>query len=476
MRMETSLQMQQTMKLSPQIIQSIEILQLPIMALIEHVQQELEENPVLEEAANPIRDESQIPQENEGLKDEINVNNSDDEFGKFREVAEDWHDYFSQTSSQKMAAVEASDQKQQAIENTAAKHISLHEYLIGQLSLIDVQEHELCEHLIYNIDKNGYMESPLEEIVKSFGDRVSLEQAEKALAIVQSLEPPGIGARDLKECLLLQLDKRDAFYPLTSELISNHLGSIELKRYHQIVRETGYDLDTIKRVINLIKTLNPRPGSIFDDEIVPYVIPELKVELVDGKHEVFLLDNNLPQICINNLYSEVLKKKDPNPEIYDYIQKKMNSAKWLIEAIEQRRSTLYKVSVKIVELQKKFLDEGIYHLSVLKMQEIADAIGIHVSTVSRAISNKYIQTPQGIFELKFFFTGGFKSNNGSMESWETMRHKLADIIAKEDKKNPLSDEDIEKKLNNDGIEISRRTITKYRKIMKIPPSRQRRAY
>lgn len=476
MRMETSLQMQQTMRLSPQIIQSIEILQLPIMALIEHVQKELEENPVLEEASNLIKDGSQIPQENEGLEDEIDVNNSDDEFGKFREITEDWHDYFSQASGRKRAAVEASDQKQQAIENTAAKHISLHEYLIGQLSLINAQEYELCEHLIYNIDKNGYMECPLEEIVKSFGNGVSLEQAEKALAIVQSLEPPGIGARDLKECLLLQLDERDALYPLTREMVLNHLGDIELKRYHLITRKTGYDLDTIKRVINLIKTLNPRPGSIFGDEIVPYAIPELKVELVDGRYEVFLLDDNLPQIYINNLYSEVLKKKDTNPEIYDYVQKKMNVAKWLIEAIEQRRSTLYKVSTKIVELQKKFLDEGIYHLSVLKMQEIADAIGVHVSTVSRAISNKYIQTPRGIFELKFFFTGGFKSNNNSMKSWETVRHRLADIIANEDKKNPLSDEDIEKKLNNDGIEISRRTITKYRKIMKIPPSRQRRVY
>lgn len=479
MKMESSLQMQQTLKLAPQIIQSIEILQLPTMALIEYIQQELEENPVLEEMLTTVNEDQKQTGEGEGetVSQELPTDNTD-EADKYSQLAEDWNDYFSSTSKKKRGLDGEIDQKQQAIENTAAKPMSLQEYLLEQLSLAAVSDdlEEVCENIIYDIDKNGYLQQSLEYMVSLFENKITLDQAENALSIVQSMEPLGVGARNLKECLLLQLDKKDKNYDLTKELILNYLEDIEAKRYPHIINKTSTDMSVIKEIIQFIGTLNPKPGAIFDMEIIPYVVPEVKIELIEGKYEVSLLNNNTPRIYINSFYSKVLNKKDSEPETYGYVQKKINSAKWLIDAIEQRRNTIHKVTRKIVDLQKKFFDDGVLHLKTLKMQEVADAIGMHVSTVSRAISQKYAQTPQGIFELKFFFTGGFKTDNGTMESWKTLRQKLATIIANEDKNAPLCDEDIMKNLKSCGIDIARRTITKYRRIMKIPSSRQRKTY
>lgn len=479
MKMQSSLlpQLQQKLKLSPQIIQSIEILQLPLLALVEHIQQELVDNPVLEEVIEDKKEEN--PREGDDAVQTVGEAEKVDEIDKLGEIAEDWRDYYSQTTVRRSRVSEERDQKQEALENTAAKPMNLHDYLMGQLSLIDIPDHfvEACENIIYSIDKSGYLASPLEEIVPSLEKPLSLEEVKEALQIVQTLEPPGVGSRNLQECLLLQLDKRDPNYELTKELLLNHLEDIEMRKYPLIAKKTGHSLDLIKKQVEFIRTLNPKPGSLFCDETIPYVVPEVKVEYIDGKYEVFLIDNaNLPHLHISSFYKKFLSENGADTSTRQYIQKKIESAKWLIDAIEQRRSTLYKVACKIVELQKDFLDEGTHRLRTLKMQDVADIVGVHVSTVSRAIAHKYIQTPQGIFELKFFFTGGFQNVDGSMESWEAIRQKLAEIVAKEDKANPLSDEEVAEKLHASGIAIARRTVTKYRRIMKIPSSRQRKEY
>lgn len=479
MKMQSSLlpQLQQKLKLSPQIIQSIEILQLPLLALVEHIQQEMVDNPVLEELLDEKKEEN--PRETDDAVPVTEDNEKVDEIDKLGEIAEDWRDYYSQTTIRRNNVSEERDQKQEALENTAAKPMSIHDYLMGQLSLIDIPNHfvEVCENIIYSIDKSGYLASPLEEIMQSLEKPLSLEEVKEALKIVQTLEPPGVGARNLQECLMLQLDKRNQNYQLTKELLLNHLEDIEMKKYPLIAKKTGYSLDVIKRQVEFVRTLNPKPGSLFCDETIPYVVPEVKVEYIDGKYEVFLIDNtNLPHLHISSFYKKFLSENGTDTSTRQYIQKKIESAKWLIDAIEQRRSTLYKVACKIVELQKDFLDEGIHRLRTLKMQDVADVVGVHVSTVSRAIAHKYIQTPQGIFEMKFFFTGGFQNVDGSMESWEAIRQKLAEIVAKEDKSNPLSDEEVAEKLHASGIAIARRTVTKYRRIMKIPSSRQRKEY
>ncbi|MHC4182145.1 MAG: RNA polymerase factor sigma-54 [Planctomycetota bacterium] len=480
MKIQTSLspQLQQQMKLAPQVIQSIEILQLPIMALIEHVQQELADNPVLEEVIAPEKDEKSTTQEDGEADTDNKEEEPDDEFAKIREMADEWGDYFSQTAVRKSSnAADERDQKQEALENTAAKSISLQDYLLGQLSIMEQDDSllEVCENIIYSINDSGYLSCSLDEILESLEEPVSMEKVSEALKIVQSMEPLGVGARNLKECLLLQLDKRSPDYLIAKELILNYLEDVEMKKYKLIAKKSGCNLEIIKKVIDFIKTLNPKPGSLFGSEQIPYITPEIRVDCVDGKYEIMLVgDKNLPRVYISKFYKDVLNGKSYDLQTKRYIRKKMESARWLIDAIEQRKGTLYKVAVKIVEMQKKFLDEGIMHLRTLKMQDIADVVGIHVSTVSRAIAHKYMQTPQGIFDMKFFFTGGFQNVDGTMESWEAMRQKLAKIISNESKLSPLSDEEIAARLGEMGVDIARRTVTKYRRSMKIPSSRRRK--
>ncbi|MFV1974338.1 MAG: RNA polymerase factor sigma-54 [Candidatus Scalindua sp.] len=484
MRIDTILspQLRQQMKLAPQVIQSIEILQLPMLALVEHVQQELMENPVLEEVADEEKDE-QKTDEQKTLDDALTEGKDqeeakeDEEFKRLGEMADDWGDYFSQTNIKRSDAGEERDRKQEALENTAAGSMSLQDYLLGQLSIMELDDSlmAICENIIFNINDIGYLAYPLEEIVEPMETPVSIEQANDALNIIQSMEPLGVGARNLKECLLLQLDKRDSDYNIAKELISNHLEDVETKKYKLIAKKLGYNLELIKKVIEFIKTLNPKPGSLFNTDRIPYVTPEVKVDCVDGKYEVTLVgDHNLPRIYISSFYKDVLVGKGHDIDTRRYIRKKIESARWLIDAIEQRKGTLHKVAVKIVEMQKKFFEEGTLALRTLKMQDVADAVGIHVSTVSRAIAHKYVQTPKGIYELKYFFTGGFMNADGNMESWEATRQKLAKIVNEENKSSPLSDEGIAAKLREMGGDIARRTVTKYRRSMKIPSSRRRK--
>ncbi len=484
MRMDAVLspQLRQQMKLAPQVIQSIEILQLPMLALVEHIQQELIDNPVLEEVTDDEKGE-QKTDEQKTFDDELaeGKNNEDakedEEFKKLGEMADDWGDYFSQTAIKRSDAVDERDRKQEALENTAAKSISLQDYLLGQLSIMELDDSKMavCENIIYNINESGYLAHSLEDIAKTIEPPVSMEQVNDALVTIQSMEPLGVGAKNLRECLILQLDKRNPDYNIAKELISNHLEDVETKKYKIIAKKLGYNLELIKKVIDFIKTLNPKPGSLFSSELIPYVTPEVKVDCEDGKFEVTLVgDNNLPRIYISSFYKDVLNGKGYDLNTRRYIRKKIESARWLIDAIEQRKSTLHKVAVKIVEMQTKFLEEGVLSLQTLKMQDVADAVGIHVSTVSRAIAHKYIQTPKGIFELKYFFTGGFMNADGNMESWEATRQKLLKIVKDEDKSKPLSDEEIASKLREMGGDIARRTVTKYRRGMKIPSSRKRR--
>ncbi len=338
MKMQSSLlpQLQQKMKLSPQIIQSIEILQLPLLALAERIQQELLDNPVLEEVVeqpkedSPVSEDSSIAGENAAQTEWDDAKKA--EVDRHNEMAEDWNEYYSKTTIRKSALSDERDQKQEALENTATKPMSLHDYLLGQLSLMEVPEHlyEACENIIYSVDTSGYLSGSLEEIVSSFEKPVSLADAEKALEIVQTLEPPGIGARNLQECLLLQLDNRDPNYHITKDLLQNYLLEIESRKYPAIAKKTGYSLETIKKQVEFIRTLNPKPGSVFNDETIPYVVPEVKVEQIDGEYEVFLIDNaNIPHLHISSFYRKSLSESNIDSSTRQYIQKKIESAKWL---------------------------------------------------------------------------------------------------------------------------------------------------
>jgi len=467
MRMEMAfgLRQEQTMRLAPQIIQSIEILQLPLLALEERLQTELMENPVLE--MNQKKDEATPREEREQVPD------------PFDPLGEAWREHFRQWSGRSIKHVER-DRKLDAMQNTSARGVSLQDHLLGQLTLVDIADrlHVLCENIICNIDTNGYLQYPLEEILPTVDlPKVSLHELEEALQLVQSLEPAGVGARSLTECLLLQLDKDDVHYVLKAELIRNHLEDIRVNRFPQIARDTGRSLEDIKDAVEFILTLTPKPGGPFDTMEAAYILPDVIVsEANDDELEVRLQESGMPRLTISPFYRKLLAAEANNSITKEYVRKKIQSARWLIDSIEQRRSTLLRVSHAIVDAQKEFMKKGTIYVRPLRMQEVAKKIGVHVSTVSRAISNKYMQTPQGIFEMRYFFTGGTGDDAGVVTSWHSIRDRISRLLEQEDRHTPLSDEDIAKELVGQGVNVSRRTVTKYRKSMGIASSRQRRLY
>jgi len=473
MKMEISLQprLEQRLKLAPQIIQSIEILQLPIMALQERITQELEENPVLE-----VQEEQEELPQPEPVK-------AEPEYEKLADLADNWQDFYQETRPFRSPFRGSSgdgdeDEKLEALQNTPAKPVTLQEHLLSQLGFLDLEPEivELAENIIGNLDSNGYLEHPLEDIVKATEKDFTEEQAREALKVVQSLEPRGVGARDLAECLLLQLDPDDPEYETKKLLITTYLEDIEKNKLPQIARKIGKSIEDLKDLIAQIGTLNPKPGALYGAEPPPYIVPDVIVEKVNDDYEVTLQEHHLPSLYISPQYRRMLRDRNGNKDTKEWIRRKIESAKWLIESIEQRRSTLYRVAVKIVEKQRAFLDHGISHLKPLKMQDVADEIHVHISTVSRAIAHKYMQTPRGIFDMKFFFTGGLNKADGNVEAWDSVRQKLLEIIQKEDKRHPLSDKEIESRLKAQGIDIARRTVTKYREALNIPSSRKRKVY
>ena len=302
------------------------------------------------------------------------------------------------------------------------------------------------------------------------------EELQRALEIVQSLDPPGIGGRDLKECLFLQLKRDGQPYIIENRIIENHLEDLAANRLPKIAKALGIPVEDVKTASETIASLNPIPGKLFGGETPRFVKPDVVVQEVDGRYEVRVEADSIPRLQISSYYRDLYRSSVKDPELKKFIKKKLESAEWLIAAIRQRQSTLQRIATEIVEIQTGFLDHGISHLKPLKMVEVAERVGVHVSTISRAISGKYIQTPRGIFDMKFFFTGGAMKSDGTMEARGSVIQRIKDLIAGEDKRTPLSDIDIVKKLEDLDIKISRRTVTKYREAESIPSSRQRRSY
>ncbi len=494
MRLDThmSQRMDQRMILAPRMIQSMEILQLPIMALQERIQQELQENPVLElkeetadgtavdgetEEAAPAEDRDEVNNPESELVIDDTGNNEID-FDRLEAMNKDWEDHFNEGHRPSRNGIDDEiDKKHDAMQNMPSRPQSLHDYLTEQLTFLDAppEQMQLLRYLITHIDDNGYLSVPLEEVIRGYPLPVTAEQVEEVLRMLQKLEPPGIGARDLKECLLLQLNPETLHRDVVRALILNHLEDIQHNRLPVIQRRTGYDLPLIKEAIEVLKHLNPKPGARFTADNIPYVVPDIVVERTeDGEYEVRLLDDWTPNIYISRRYMELYRDKSADPKAKEYLKRKIQAAQWLMESIEQRRSTLEKVTRAIIKHQRAFLDKGPEHIEPLKMQQIADQVGVHVTTVSRAVDDKWVQTPRGIFPLKRFFGGGTHTATGEEVAWETIKQKLLEIIDQEDKANPWSDEDLVTKLHEAGYPVARRTVTKYRKMLNIPSSRQRK--
>lgn len=503
MRLDTSLsqRMDQRMILAPRMIQSMEILQLPIMALQERIQQELQENPVLElkettpeeaaaEAEEGPATTEVVEEKATDTEGELVINEVGDEldFNRLDSLSKDWDDHFNEDHRPSRNGLdEAADKKHDAMQNMASRPQSLHDYLSEQVGFLKVHGEllALIKYVITQMDDNGFLAASTEDMVQAYNSLmahaklevalVTADDVEEAIRLIQKLDPPGVGARDSKECLLLQLTPETPHRDILRVLILNHLEDIAHNRLPIIQRKTGFDLTTIKEAIEALKHFNLRPGAQFTSENIPYVVPDIIVERKDdGSYDARLVDDWVPNIYISRRCIEMYRDKASDPKTKEYLKRKIQAAQWLMDSIEQRRNTLLKVTRAIIQHQHNFLDKGPDHIEPLKMQQIADQVGVHVTTVSRAVDDKWVQTPRGIFPLKRFFGGGTQTATGEEVAWETIKRKLLEIIDQEDKSNPLSDEDLVTKLQEAGYPVARRTVTKYRKMLKIPSSRQRK--
>jgi RNA polymerase sigma-54 factor len=478
------MRLQQKLILAPRMIQSMEILQLPVMELQERIQQELQENPTLElkeTRADEPAAEGPAAEETADREPELVVDSEHDyqlDFDRLEAMGKDWGDSYNEEHRPSRAGQsEEGDKKHDAMQNMPSRPQSLHEHLIDQVNLLDIPERiaALARHIITNLDNNGFLSTTLEAVFGGFEPPVAPEEAQAALRVVQRLEPLGVGARDLRECLLLQLTDETPHRDVVRAIIEHHWDDIEHNRLPVIQKRTGFELSVIKEAIETIKHLNFRPGAAFANEHAPYVVPDIAVEATEsGEYQVRLLDDYLPNVYINRRYLEMLKDKRQSPETREYVKRKIQAAQWLLESIEQRRSTLEKVTKAIVQHQRAFLERGPDHIAPLKMQQIATEVGVHVTTVSRAVDDKWAQTPRGVFRLRDFFRHGTTTAEGEEVAWDIIKQKLLEIVDKENKNNPYSDEELVEKMQEAGYPVARRTVTKYRKLLKIPSSRQRK--
>jgi len=481
---------QQKMILAPRMIQSMEILQLPILALQERIEQEIEENPVLDlreddpdlpaessdETQGPDSPDAPSEEERELVINETTSNEAD--FERLMKMDEEWPDHFEEHSRPSRSEVEeAGERKLDAMANMIARPQSLQDYLRDQLGWFEIEPalRAMCERIVYNLDSNGYLQGRLEDLLGLDATKEEHALAQRALAVVQKLDPPGVAARNLQECLLLQLTPGMPFFEEMQTLITSHMEDLEHNRLPVISRRTGFSIELIQQAWVELRKLKPKPGAEYNNVPVPPVTPDVFVELGDdGKYQVRLEDGRTPSLYISPYYRKLFAAGQVNDETREYIKRKINSAQWLIDSIQQRRNTLTRVSQAIVDHQTEFLSKGPEAIEPLKMQQIADKVGVHVTTVSRAVDDKWIQTPRGIFPLKRFFCGGTVSADGEEVAWDTIRLKLQELIDNEDKQHPKSDDQLVKDLAAAGVTVARRTVTKYRKAMSIPSSRQRR--
>ncbi|MFO0870038.1 MAG: RNA polymerase factor sigma-54 [Pirellulales bacterium] len=479
----------QVQKLAPRMIQSMEILQLPILALQERIEQELAENPLLEVTETPP-EPAETPAEpptaderSEGEREMVvDAKEGAEDFERLVDLDREVPDFFDESPRRSVNRMdEEADRKHDAIANIESRAETLNEHLLRQLGEQDIDDEirGIAERIISTLDAQdgGYLRCHLRDLLPPDATEDQLEVAEWALEVVQHLDPVGVAARDLKECLLLQLRPGQPYHDELVRIISGHLEDLRDNRLPQIQRATGYSLETIRATWDELRKLNPRPGAAYAESHVPAVTPDIVVEKgADGRYRVVLEDDRTPTLFISEYYRQRLASGTATVEEKEYIKRKINAAQWLIESIEQRRSTLTKVAQAIVDHQIAFLDEGPEFIQPLKMQQIADKVGVHVTTVSRAVDDKWVQTPRGIMPLKRFFVGGTQSEDGEDVAWDIIRIKLQEIVDHEDKKSPYSDDDLVKQLKNHGLNVARRTITKYRQKMNIPSSRQRREW
>jgi RNA polymerase sigma-54 factor len=468
MRQTQNLALQQV--LSPQLQQSLLILQTPLLELRNLVQQEMETNPVLEES--PEQPATDGRTETEPTADD----NFKSEFEKLASLDEEWRDYMAQSAGYRDGSKEARDKRQFVFDSIPVQE-TLQQNLIGQLNqtVLSADDRNAAELIIGNIDDNGFLQSTPEEMALNSG--MPQEDFEKMLTLIQSFYPAGVGARDLRECLIIQLQREGREHTLEHRIVSEHMDDLGKRRFPEIARRTGVSIEEVQKAADNIARLNPRPGQVFAAAPQNYVLPDVVVEKVDGEYQIILNDEQIPHLRISNLYKDIIASGDAqSSDVKNYVRDKIRSGKFLIRSIHQRQQTIFNIAQEIVSRQRDFLDHGRSHLKPMTMAEVADAVGVHETTVSRAVSGKYMATPQGVFEMKYFFTSGYQTATGESLSNTSVKEAVLDLIKHENGSAPLSDQEIVEILTERGIPIARRTVAKYRTELNILPSHMRRKY
>ena len=485
--MREQMRMEQRMKLAPRMIQSMEILQLPMLALQERIEQELNSNPVLEveeeeATAGEAGPSEQQVREDAGEKEaesagrgwqaeSLERERPDDNFREYMERGE----YFRPAIRD-----DEPDRKLEAIKNTAAPPQSLHEHLADQWRMVEADERvkKAGGLIIDYIDERGYLTIRLEQLYNKDRADFGVDDLKKALELVQKLEPAGVGARDLKECLLIQMKQSGEDMSFERRLVSEHMEELLGNQLPGIAREMHCSIEKIKQAIRHISKFDTSPGLQIDQNRNHPVSADVIVESDDsGEYSVRLTDSNLPNLRISDYYVKMARDTKVNEKTRDFLRNNIRSAQWIMEAIEQRKNTLLRVARAVVKYQKDFFDKGQLYLRPLPMSKVAEEVGVHLATVSRAVAGKYLQCEWGILPMRKFFSGGIDDQAGEGHSWEAIRGKLQQIIDQEDKNHPLNDDQICEELVKAGVNhIARRTVAKYRDILNIPAARFRRKY
>ncbi len=473
------LKLSQQLVMTPQLQQAIKLLQLSRMELVDMVQQELEENPVLEEGAESPEEKefeeavAEPPKSDTVTEDVPEVSGDSEGMGDI-----DWQTYLEGYSlGGSTADFYEDDEDRPSYENLLTKKGTLNDHLLWQLNLSRMEDdvRRIAAEIIGNLDDDGYLQASLEEIAETSG--APLERVAKALDVVQDFDPPGVASRNLQECLLHQVRHLGMEGSLVEAILLNHIPDLEVRKYSVIAKALGVTLDEVLGAAKIISGLDPRPGSIYAQEDVHYITPDIFVYKINDEYVVVLNDEGLPNLRINAFYRNALAGGEGiDAKAGEYIQDKMRGAVWLIKSIHQRQRTIYKVTKSIVKFQREFFDKGVAHLKPLVLRDVAEDIEMHESTISRVTTNKYVQTPQGLFELKYFFNSGINTTEGDSVASESVKSKIKEIIAGENSKKPYSDQKIVDILLEQGIDIARRTVTKYREMLGLGSSTERKRH
>ncbi len=488
----------QSLVLAPQLQQSLALLQAPTLELKALVETELQQNPVLEEidapegdlsekvsdgeerseAADPAEPPADIDSEGgeRGNGEGETVDEFQAEFEKLVQMDQEWRDHFAQTNLPIRASAEDEEKRQFMFDSLVAA-TSLAEHLLEQVRDSSLTESDLpvAEILIGNIDDYGYVKASVEEI-STLGN-ISVEKVIEVLKVLQTFDPPGVGARDLRECLMIQLERDGQQETLEYRIIRDHMDALGKRRIPEISRGTGEDIEEVQEAMGRIARLEPRPGRAFMANMDQFVLPEVFVKRNGDDFSVATNNEHIPHLRISNVYKDLMSGGGENSaEVKNYIREKIRAGKFLIKSLHQRQSTIANIARQIVDRQREFMDKGVAHLRPLTMSVIADAVGVHETTVSRAVSGKYMETPQGVFEMKYFFTAGLQTDSGAGVSNTSVKDMIEEIFKVEDTGKPLSDQEVVKMLKDKGIVIARRTVAKYRAELNILPSNLRKVY